>query len=112
MGPYRNPLEQRSSRSPARQYVSDSHDHKPDARGDAIAPLDPAAVNPAIDELIAAQKRLGEKLREALQGIQQGQPISVALTLAEAVKIAQQIHGLASAVHRGIAARLKLEARA
>lgn len=30
-GPYRHHIERRASRLPARQYVSDSHDHKPDA---------------------------------------------------------------------------------
>lgn len=31
MAPYRNHVEARAIRAPARQYVSDSHDHKPDA---------------------------------------------------------------------------------
>lgn len=31
MAPYRNPLESRSRRYAARQYVSETHDHKPDA---------------------------------------------------------------------------------
>ena len=31
MAPYRNHVEARSSRKPARQYVSETHDHKPDA---------------------------------------------------------------------------------
>jgi hypothetical protein len=31
MGPYRNPLETRSRRYAPRQYVSETHDHKPDA---------------------------------------------------------------------------------
>lgn len=31
MPPYRNPLEQRSAKYAARQYVSETHDHKPDA---------------------------------------------------------------------------------
>lgn len=30
-GPHRNHVELRSSRRPARQYVSETHDHKPDA---------------------------------------------------------------------------------
>lgn len=30
-GPYRHHIERRASRKPARQYVSESHDHKPDA---------------------------------------------------------------------------------
>lgn len=31
MAPHRNHVEARSSREPARQYVAESHDHKPDA---------------------------------------------------------------------------------
>jgi len=31
MAPYRNHVEARSSRKPVRQYVAESHDHKPDA---------------------------------------------------------------------------------
>ena len=31
MAPHRNHVEARSSRAPARQYVAESHDHKPDA---------------------------------------------------------------------------------
>ena len=31
MAPYRNHVEARSSRAPARQYVAESHDHKADA---------------------------------------------------------------------------------
>jgi hypothetical protein len=31
MAPYRNHVEARSSRKPVRQYVSETHDHKPDA---------------------------------------------------------------------------------
>lgn len=30
-GPFRHHIERRASRKPARQYVSDTHDHKPDA---------------------------------------------------------------------------------
>lgn len=30
-GPYRNHVEARSSRAPARQFVSETHDHKPNA---------------------------------------------------------------------------------
>ncbi len=33
MPPYRNHVEARSSRRPVRQYVSETHDHKPDAPG-------------------------------------------------------------------------------
>jgi len=33
MAPHRNHIEARSSRTAARQYVSETHDHKPDARG-------------------------------------------------------------------------------
>lgn len=33
MPPHRNHVEARSSRKPARQYVSETHDHKPDAPG-------------------------------------------------------------------------------
>lgn len=32
MPPYRNPVESRASKVPARQFVSDTHDHKPDAK--------------------------------------------------------------------------------
>lgn len=38
-GPYRHHIERRASRKPARQYVSDTHDHKPDA---------PLATDPAV----------------------------------------------------------------
>jgi hypothetical protein len=31
MAPHRNHVEARSSRKPARQFVSETHDHKPDA---------------------------------------------------------------------------------
>lgn len=31
MPPHRNHVEERSSRKPARQYVSETHDHKPNA---------------------------------------------------------------------------------
>lgn len=35
-GPYRNHVERRASRKPARQYVSESHDHKPTATDPAL----------------------------------------------------------------------------
>lgn len=31
MPPHRNHVEARSNKAPARQYVADTHDHKPDA---------------------------------------------------------------------------------
>lgn len=35
-GPYRHHIERRASRRPARQYVSDTHDHKPVATDPAV----------------------------------------------------------------------------
>ncbi|MCF2522338.1 hypothetical protein [Bradyrhizobium sp. G127] len=36
MAPYRHHIERRASRTPARQYVSDTHDHKPTATDPAV----------------------------------------------------------------------------
>lgn len=49
--PYRNHVERRASRRPARQYVSETHHHKPDAPTDEIA--DRLRAFPSLAELKA-----------------------------------------------------------
>lgn len=84
----------------------------------AVAPLAPAAIDPAISEMLIARNRLKDeigrldgKLLEITQGRQQGLAVAVALAAEETAKIASQIQTLASSLHKGIAARLDLEAR-
>lgn len=52
MAPHRNHVEARSSRVPARQYVSETHDHKPDA---------PSAVHTSTAQQLVARIKRGSK---------------------------------------------------
>ena len=69
MGPYRNPVEARYNRSPARQYVSETHDHKPDApvrNGTVADGVVVIGINTALRQLNAGRLDLA---RESLEGV-------------------------------------------
>lgn len=54
MAPHRNHVEARSSRRPARQYVAESHEHKPDAPLPNEPPDFYACIRFEFDEIILA----------------------------------------------------------
>lgn len=118
MAPLRNHVEARASRTPARQYVTESHDHKPDAPGGHFKPLEPNAVDPVIGELLAGRNtlvvemaHLESSLRALTTSRSSGLAVAAALSAEEIAKTASQIHTLACSLHKGIAARLNLEPR-
>ena len=61
-GPHRNHIESRSSREPARQFLSDSHDHKPDAPG-AEEPDFFTGVSFSVEETLLGLNVLTAKVR-------------------------------------------------
>jgi hypothetical protein len=77
-----------------------------------------ACIDPAIAEIVEARNglvdhvaRLELKLQDLRASRSQKQAASLALAAEDIARTAHQIQGLAESIHRGIAKRLKLEAR-
>lgn len=81
-------------------------------------PLQAECVAPSIDELVIARNRLADefarfdaKMQELAAANSMKLAVSAALAAEEIAKLGGQIQFVADGLHRGIAARLKLESR-
>lgn len=77
-----------------------------------------ACIEPATNEIVMAWNKMADQwehlefvLRDLTEARTQKQAVSVALAAEDVAKTALQIQELASAIHRGVAKRLELEAR-
>lgn len=101
-GPHRNHVESRSSRAPARQFVSESHDHKPTV-GEAPEKSEPdffVGVPLVTEEIELGLKVLTAKVR-ALRTAQDGKhAVSMKIEAENIAKVSSQINMLAAQVVR------------
>lgn len=98
-GPYRNHVERRSSRAPARQFVSETHDHKPDAP-EKNEPDFFVGVPLVTEEIELGLSVLSAKVR-ALRIAQDGKhAVSMKIEAENIAKVSNQINMLAAQVVR------------
>lgn len=95
MAPHRNHVEARSSRVPARQFVSETHDHKPTV-GEQDAPDFYVGLPLVTDEIELGLKVLTAKVRDLRTA--QDSKLAVAMKLAaeDVAKVSNQINMLAA----------------
>lgn len=99
MAPHRNHVEARSSRRPARQFVSETHDHKPDAP-EKNEPDFFIGLPLVTDEIELGLNVLTAKVR-ALRLAQAGKhAVSMKIEAENIAKVSNQINMLAAQVVR------------
>lgn len=110
MAPHRNHVEARSSRAPARQYVAESHDHKPDAPENA-EPDFFIGVPIVTGEIELGLKVLTAKVK-ALRLAQDGKhAVSMKIEAENVAKVSNQINMLAAQVVRTTLRHINRRAR-
>lgn len=93
-GPYRNHVERRSSREPARQFVSETHDHKPDAPGSPLPDFF-TGTSFAVDEVEMALRILTRKVRALTTAHAGKEVVGMKLAAEDVAKVSNQINLLA-----------------
>jgi hypothetical protein len=95
MAPHRNHVEARSSRELARQFVSETHDHKPDAP-EATAPDFYVGLPLVTDEIELGLKVLTAKVRALRSAQAAKQAVAMKLAAEDVAKVSNQINMLAT----------------
>lgn len=101
MPPYRNPVESRASKAPARQFVSDTHDHKPDAKSFGTPVIDfYVGTTFSLREIETALVALRSHVHTLGECHEKRVPAAMKTAADEAGRVASQISALAAHLAR------------
>lgn len=96
MAPHRNHVEARSSRKPARQFVSETHDHKPDAHSADAPPNFFTGTKFSVDQLAIDHEALRASLKSLRLAHEQQDAIGMKLAAEGAAKLLGQMQALSA----------------
>lgn len=100
MSPHRNHVEARANKTVARQYVSETHDHKPDAPGSNQPVNFFLGTSFAVDQLAIDHEGLRAQLKLLREAHSAQDAVGMKLAAEGAARILGQMQGLANVLAR------------
>lgn len=90
MAMHRNHVEARSSRAPARQFVSETHDHKPDAPTRNVEPNFYECIKFEFDEIVISMNAMQETAKQMRSDFDGRHDVALKLSLEQFATKAEQ----------------------